>query len=277
MWARTAEIVQQHDSRVVMSAPAHKVLHERGRVTGIQAGQSTYAGDHYISSMPVRDLVLSFDPPAPEPVRRAAKRLQYRDYLAVCLICRRENLFPDNWIYVHDPGVYVGRIQNYGNWSPAMVPEPGTSCLGLEYFCFEGDHLWSRTDEDLVRLGTDELAKLKLLNPSDVKEGVVLRVPKAYPVYDATYQEALHEIRAWLSSIENLQLIGRNGMHRYNNQDHSMLTGMLAAKNIDGHNYDLWEVNADAEYHESGNVITDEELQALNRSQPAVPARRQRS
>jgi len=274
MWARTAEIVQQYGSDVVLRAPVQRVQHSSGLVIGVQTDESFYTGEHYISSMPVRDLIRCLDPAPPQPVRQAAERLHYRDYLAVCLICSRKNLFPDNWIYVHDPGVHVGRIQNYGNWSSAMVPRPGASCLGLEYFCFEGDELWSMTDAELVALGTSEISRLGLLKPADVEEGVVLRVPKAYPVYDATYQESLEEIRAWLTGVRNLQLIGRNGMHRYNNQDHSMLTGMLAAKNVLGANYDLWKVNADAEYHESGAVVSEEELMTLDKSQPAVPERR---
>ena len=155
-----------------------------------------------------------------------------------------------------------------------MVPVQGTSCLGLEYFCFEDETLWSTGDAELVALGTSELSKLNLLRPSDVQEGVVLRVPKAYPIYDAHYQECLREIRAWLDRFGNLQLVGRNGMHRYNNQDHSMLTGMLAARNILGGRYDLWQVNADAEYHESGDIISEEELQRLSSTQPIVPERR---
>jgi len=149
------------------------------------------------------------------------------------------------------------------------------SSLGLEYFCFEGDELWSKSDKELVALGTSELAKLNLLRPADVEEGTVLRVPKAYPIYDATYQESLRTIREWVSTIENLQLVGRNGMHRYNNQDHSMLTAMLAVRNILGGNYDLWEVNEDDEYHETGSTLRDEEIAAMNRDQPAVPRHRE--
>jgi protoporphyrinogen oxidase len=273
MWTQTAEIVEQHGSEINLCAPVEQVHHDSLKVTGVDAGGSRYSADHYISSMPVRDLIRCLEPAPPEHVREAAERLRYRDYLAVCLICEAENLFPDNWIYVHDPDVYVGRIQNYGNWSSAMVPRAGTSCLGLEYFCFEGDDLWSRSDSELVALGTSEVSKLGLLLPSQVEEGVVLRVRKAYPIYDDTYRESLLTIRGWLQALGNLQLIGRNGMHRYNNQDHSMLTGILAVRNILGAQFDLWEVNADAEYHEQGEVVSAEELEALNRTQPAVPAR----
>ncbi len=275
MWSKTAAIVEQEGSNVLRRTPVERVLHSHAKITGALTAQGLQTGDHYISSMPIRDLIRSMHPPPPERVRQAAERLRYRDYLAVCLICRREGLFPDNWIYVHDPGVRVGRIQNYGNWSSAMVPRPGMSSLGLEYFCFEGDELWSKSDKELVALGTSELAKLNLLRPADVEEGTVLRVPKAYPIYDATYQESLRTIREWVSTIENLQLVGRNGMHRYNNQDHSMLTAMLAVRNILGGNYDLWEVNEDDEYHETGSTLRDEEIAAMNRDQPAVPRHRE--
>ena len=275
MWTRTAEIVKQHGSQVRLRKPVQRLRHDGRQITGVETGAERFDAEHYISSMPIRDLIRRLDPAPPQAVSHAAERLRYRDYLAVCLICSRGDLFPDNWIYVHDPSVLVGRIQNYGNWSAAMTPVPGTSCLGLEYFCFEDEKLWSMSDTELVALATSELSSLKLLRPSDVQEGVVLRVPKAYPVYDAAYQDSLREIRAWLDQFDNLQLIGRNGMHRYNNQDHSMLTGMLAARNILGSHYDLWQVNADAEYHESGDVISEEELQSLNSTQPAVPERRQ--
>ena len=273
MWTRTAEIVRSHGSDVILDTRVQRIHHSGGRITGVEAGNNVYTAGHYISSMPVRDLVRSLHPAPPEDVRKAAERLPYRDYLAVCLICKKDNLFPDNWIYVHDPTVLVGRIQNYGNWSPAMVPRAGMSCLGLEYFCFEGDRLWSMTDAELVALGISELTTLNLLQPADIQEGVVLRVPKAYPVYDATYQESLTAIRDWVDRLSNLQLIGRNGMHRYNNQDHSMLTGMLAAQNVLGSHYDLWKVNADADYHETGDLVSEEEMRALNKTQPAVPER----
>ena len=186
---------------------------------------------------------------------------------------RGRDLFPDNWIYVHDPNVKVGRIQNYKNWSPEMVPDPETTCLGLEYFCFEGDQLWSTPDDKLIELGRREMAQLGLIDPTTVIDGTVLRVEKAYPVYDGKYKRGLETIREFLKTVPNLQLVGRNGMHRYNNQDHSMLTAVLAARNIMGGRYDLWSVNADTDYHEEGEAITEKELAALEASQPAVPVR----
>ncbi|MBV8819855.1 MAG: hypothetical protein JO022_15945, partial [Acidobacteriaceae bacterium] len=169
--------------------------------------------------------------------------------------------------------VKVGRIQNYNNWSPEMVPDPDTSCLGLEYFCFEGDGLWTSSDADLIELAKRELEHLGLAQQIDVVDGAVVRMPKAYPVYDSCYQQGLAAVREFLAMVPNLQLVGRNGMHRYNNQDHSMLTAMLAARNILGANYDLWQVNADSEYGEEGGEITEEELKQLESSQPLIPQR----
>jgi protoporphyrinogen oxidase len=192
------------------------------------------------------------------------------------LIVNRREVFPDNWIYIHDPEVKMGRIQNFKNWSPAMVADPAKTCLGLEYFCFEGDGLWSSSDEELVALGKRELERLGLVKSSEVEDGTVLRVRKAYPVYDSTYRESLAVIRRFLACLDNLQLVGRNGMHKYNNQDHSMLTAMLAVKNILGAAYDLWEVNTDQEYleelRERGEPGTDD-LARLASTQPHVPER----
>jgi protoporphyrinogen oxidase len=223
--------------------------------------------------MPIRELIHALDPAPPEPVLRAAGDFNYRDFLTVALMVRGTNLFPDNWIYVHDPNVKVGRIQNYSNWSPEMVPDPAMSCLGLEYFCFEGDNLWVTPDAELVELARKELAQLGLVDPGLIADGTVLRIEKAYPVYDRAYRRGLAAVRDFLRDIPNLQLVGRNGMHRYNNQDHSMLTAMLAARNIMGARYDLWQVNVDADYHEEGAMLTEEELKAMDMSQPAVPGR----
>jgi protoporphyrinogen oxidase len=163
-----------------------------------------------------------------------------------------EDLFPDNWIYIHEPGVRVGRIQNFRSWSPWMVPDPDKACVGLEYFCFEGDDLWTMADDDLVDLAAGELAQLRLAPKSKVDRGYPTRVPKAYPIYDADYAERVATIRVWLDGIENLQQVGRNGLHRYNNSDHSMLTAMRAVDNVlAGAHHDIWEVNAESVYHET--------------------------
>lgn len=210
---------------------------------------------HVISSMPVTEAVMKFAPSADPALRSAAQRLRYRDFLTVCLIIDRSHLFPDNWIYVHDAWVKVGRIQNYKNWSPEMVPNPMKSSLGLEYFCQEGDELWSASDAELIQRGKREVAHLGLARQEEIEDGCVFRVPKAYPIYDEQYREALDVIRAGISSMTNFQTLGRNGLHRYNNQDHSMLTGMLAVQNLLQHEqHDLWNVNADTEYQEEMRV-----------------------
>jgi protoporphyrinogen oxidase len=204
-----------------------------------------------ISSMPVTELVKRLDPPPEPEVLRAADRLTYRDFLTVCLIVNRPHLFPDNWIYVHDPEVKVARIQNFKNWSPDMVPDPAKSSLGLEYFCTEQDALWTMPDHDLVELARREVERIGLARAADVEDGCVFRVPKAYPVYDHEYREHLARLREFLGCLENLQTVGRNGLHRYNNQDHAMVTGMLAVRNLVlGEQHDLWSVNTDQEYQE---------------------------
>ncbi len=273
MWTKTKEIVEERGSRVVFQAPVESICWEPGRVKAIRAGGQVYGGDHFISSMPIRELIECLDPAPPEHVRRAAGDFRYRDFLTVAVMVRGKDLFPDNWIYVHDPNVAVGRIQNYSNWSPEMVPEPDMSCLGLEYFCFEGDGLWTTPDAELVTLAKKELGRLGLVDPKNIVDGTVLRIEKAYPIYDATYRRGLAAVREFLATVPNLQLVGRNGMHRYNNQDHSMLTAMLAARNILGARYDLWQVNVEADYHEEGSMVTEEELKAMDASQPIVPRR----
>ena len=273
MWQRFREIVEDRGCQVAFEAPVEKIHWQPGGVTAVEAGGRKYEAKNFISSMPVRELIQAFDPAPPADVVKAANGLNYRDFLTVVLIVRGEDLFPDNWIYVHDSDVRVGRIQNYKNWSPEMVPDPGTTGLGLEYFCFEGDDLWSMQDDKLIDLGRREMAKLGLIDPETVIDGTVLRIEKAYPVYDSTYKRCLETVREFLKTVPNLQLVGRNGMHRYNNQDHSMLTAVLAARNIMGGRYDLWSVNADTDYHESGEAITEEELASMEATQPAVPMR----
>jgi len=271
MWSKTKEIVEERNSQVVFGAPVEKVLWEPGRVTAVLAGSKVYRGDHFISSMPIRDLIERLDPAPPEFLQQAAQDFNYRDFLTICLIVRGRDLFPDNWIYVHDPSVQVGRIQNFNNWSPEMVPDPNTTCVGLEYFCFEGDQLWTMSNEALVALGRKEISQLRLVDPGAVIDGTVVRAAKAYPVYDENYKRGLNAVQEFLKLVPNLQLVGRNGMHRYNNQDHSMLTAILAARNILGARYDLWKVNVDTEYHEEGGEITEEELSAMETTQPLVP------
>ena len=213
-------------------------------------GTRRFPADHVISTTDLRGLVHAIHPAAPAPVAAAASGLRYRDFVLVALILDRDRLFPDNWIYVHTPGVKVGRIQNFNNWSPAMVPEAGKTCLGFEYFCFEGDGLWTASDSELRALASRELEQLGLAPAALVSDASVVRMPKAYPIYDVSYREHLATIRSWLDPIENLHTVGRNGMHKYNNQDHSMLTALLSVENMRGASHDVWAVNSDFEYHE---------------------------
>ena len=192
------------------------------------------------------------DPPAPRTIREAAHSLRYRDFLTVALVVNRPDCFPDNWIYIHDPSVRVGRVQNFGNWSAEMVGDPALSVLGLEYFCFAGDDLWTMADDDLLVLGQTELARIGLIDMREFVDGAVVRMPKAYPVYNEGYRDAVARIRKWLeSAAPNVAPAGRNGMHKYNNQDHSMMAALLSARNLLGtDDRNPWQVNTDAEYHE---------------------------
>lgn len=228
-------------------------------------------GTDFISSIPVTEFLGKLTPPPPENVLAAARKLSYRDFLTVCLILDKEYLFDDNWIYIHDPNVKVGRIQNFKNWSPYMVPDETKTSLGLEYFCNEGDEIWSAPDDELIELGKREIAQIGLAKYSDVIDGVVYRVEKSYPVYDSNYRDYLEVIQGYIQKLENFQTIGRNGLHRYNNQDHAMLTGMLAVRNImRGERNNLWVVNAEQEYHEE---ITEPSITDLDKIADEVFAR----
>ncbi len=224
------------------------------QVTTINSSGKTaiYTAEHVISSMPLSTLLKNLTPALPAGVLAAANSLNYRDFLIVSLIVRDTKRFDDNWIYIHDPSVKVGRIQNFKSWSPFMVPDAANNCLGLEYFCFERDGLWRMSDAELIALATNELVALGLAHADEVLDGFVVRQPKAYPVYDAHYKQHTDTIKMALSALPTLHPVGRNGMHRYNNQDHSMMTAMLTVKNIlnGATTYDTWLVNEDAEYHE---------------------------
>ncbi|HET9368938.1 MAG TPA: NAD(P)/FAD-dependent oxidoreductase [Vicinamibacterales bacterium] len=256
MWEAFARAVEAGGGRIRLRTRIAGLAHDSTRITAItlerDGDRAHRPVDYVISTMPLRELVHALAPPAPPDVRQAADCLKYRDFLTVALIVRRRDVFPDNWIYVHEPDARVGRIQNFKNWSPAMVPDDSRSCLGLEYFCSIGDDLWSRSDTDLVRLATDELVALGFVTRAEVEEGVVVRMPKAYPVYDDGYVDAVATIRSYLDRFSNLQAIGRNGMHKYNSLDHSMVTAMLAVRNYFGERHNIWAVNADDEYHEHG-------------------------
>lgn len=255
MWERCQEILESKDAPVQMNTQVISVKREGTRVKSIIARQGDETieifSEQFISTMPVTALINRLNPPPPDYVLEAARGLKYRDFLIVSLIVNEEDLFPDNWIYIHSPEFKVGRIQNFKNWSPAMVPDPTKSCLGMEYFCSEGDDLWEMSDTELIDLASREAVELGLgVKLGDVEDGVVIRQHKAYPVYDGEYRQHLQVLQDYLETFENLQTVGRNGMHRYNNQDHSMLTGILAVKNILGEKHDLWNVNVERSYHE---------------------------
>ena len=278
MWDAMTLAIEKEGGEVRLEVPVTRIELAGGRVVEVEAGGRSYAlPDTVISSLPLRAVVEMVSPAPPQEVLDAARGLRYRDFLTVALVVDGEDLFPDNWIYIHEPAVRVGRIQNYRSWSPWMVPDPDKACVGLEYFCFEGDDLWMMDDAALVELASRELEQLRLSPQSKVERGFAIRVPKAYPIYDADYAARVETIRTWLDGIENLQQVGRNGLHRYNNSDHSMLTAMRAVDNLlTGAHHDIWEVNAESVYHETD--VADEhpyraapetpEMQALAATHP---------
>jgi protoporphyrinogen oxidase len=252
MWETMTEDIEKLGGKVLMETPVEKLVLENGHVTKLIAGGQEYESNYVISSLPLRNVAGMVDPsPSPE-VRSAAKGIRYRDFLTVSLVLDGEDLFPDNWIYIHEPSVEVGRIQNFRSWSPWMVPDPSKACVGMEYFCFAGDELWEMSDDDLVELGMKELEQLGLARRDALEFGFATRVPKAYPMYDMDYAERIGTMKDWFNGIDNLQQVGRNGLHRYNNSDHSMLTSMRAVDNlVKGTEHDIWEVNAESVYHET--------------------------
>jgi hypothetical protein len=259
MWERCEELLAQQGNETVRGIKIEKIQHRHGRVECVYGrnhdGEAIeFSGDHFISSMPLRSLIRALSPAPPDAVLQAANNLRYRDYLTVVLIAKRETVFPDNWIYIHSPEVRMGRIQNYKNWSPYMVPDSSRTSLGLEYFLWDKDDQWQWSQDRLIELGIKECAQIGMIEPDEVEDGTVVRMKKAYPVYDRVYQESLATIRHYLESIGNLQTVGRNGLHRYNNQDHSMLTAVYAARNIVGEQHDVWAVNTEMEYHEEERV-----------------------
>jgi protoporphyrinogen oxidase len=255
MWNAFKEQIERSGGRVRLNAEVARIRIEGKRIDSVLVANNGHKeviqATDFISSMPITEFIKKLDPAPPAEVLRAAEKLKYRDFLTVCLIVNKAELFPDNWIYVHDPDVKLGRIQNFKNWSPHMVPDATKSSLGLEYFCTEGDELWKLSDAELIELGKRELQRIGLASPSDIEDGCVFRVPKAYPMYDSEYRDYLEIVKHFVGGLENYQTIGRNGLHRYNNQDHAMVTGMLAVKNLlVGERNDLWSVNTDQEYHE---------------------------
>jgi protoporphyrinogen oxidase len=262
LWERMAERLEAGGERVLLQRDVVGFERDGHHVVALTArhGETLerHEGSHFIASMPLPELILGLSPEAPHEIQASARALRYRDFITVAVMIRQPDLFPDNWIYIHSPDVMAGRIQNFRNWSAAMVPEPGTTCLGLEYFCNEGDRLWSLTDEQLKRLARNEVVRLGFAKAEDVFDAAVVRQKKAYPVYDPAYRGHLDRLRDWLLQFDNLQMVGRNGLHKYNNQDHAMLTALYAARNVLGETLDVWGVNTEEEYHEVQSSPTAE-------------------
>ncbi len=276
MWEAAAAKLQAMGGTLDMGIALDSLAYDEDRalwtimVRGADGETRRFRARDLVSSAPVQELMSCI---TPKPLSLFhARSLKYRDFLTVVLIGRPQQELPDNWIYIHDPSVKVGRVQNFRSWSPDMIPDGVSTCLGLEYFCFEGDGLWSSSDADLVALGTIEIAKIGLMEPDAIYDACVVRQKKAYPVYDESYAENLEVVRREIElRFPSLHLVGRNGMHKYNNQDHAMMTGMLTARNIIAgeKRYDTWQVNEDAEYGEAGVSGAQEAL----RSERLVPKR----
>ena len=276
MWETAATKIDGKGGRIIFEEKVSKIHHSGGRATGLTTtvtggygpgagapeasrtdigAETHYDADEIISSMSFSSLLKAMDPAPPAHVLAAADALRYRDFLTVALVVPESAGFPDNWIYIHSRDVKVGRIQNFASWSPFLVKE-GRGCLGLEYFVFAGDEMWESSDEDLIALGTKELARLGFVQADQVERGFVVRMPKAYPYYDSDYKKNVEIMRGWLAeNTPNVHPVGRNGMHRYNNQDHSMFTAVLTVENmVEGKNHDVWSVNVDEDYHEEAST-----------------------
>ena len=262
MWELMQQrLEERHEIPVELNHKIVQIAHQDGQAQSVvaqtNAHEVEYAVDGIVSSLALQDLVRILDPAPPDHVLEAASNLRYRDFCLVALMTKQAEPFPDNWIYIHDPDTRAGRVQNFGAWSPDLVA-PGTTCLGVEYFCFEGDDVWEMPDREAVAMATEEMARIGLVDPEQVFDGVKVRVPKAYPMYDSNYEAALETIKEYLAGFENLQTCGRNGLHRYNNQDHSMWTAILASLNLmDGADHDVWSVNAEEVYLEEGHVVDE--------------------
>ncbi len=254
MWQNMQKWIEERGGEVRLNSRAIRFECKAGQIKSLLLNQEgkeiRFPGGSFISSVPLDELIRLLDPPPADSVLNAAENLKYRDFILVGLVLDKPQLFPDNWIYVHNPEVKVGRIQNFKNWSPAMVPDVNKTSIGMEYFCSREDEIWKTSDKDLIQLAKQEILKLGLSKQVAVEDGVVFRQPKAYPVYDHDYKRNVEIIRTFLETIDNLQTIGRNGLHRYNNQDHSMLTAKMAIANLFGEFHDLWAVNAEPSYNE---------------------------
>jgi protoporphyrinogen oxidase len=278
MWEVCRDKVEALGSKVVFETKVTRIARRDSRVVEVEAtttggGTTTYPVSELISSMPFGALVEAMDPPAPEEVRRAAAGLTYRDFITVALVVPADKVpWKDNWIYIHSPRVRTMRIQNFGSWSPYLVKD-GRNVLGLEYTVFEGDQSWTTTDEELIERGKEELERLGLVDAADVEAGYVVRMPKAYPIYDEHYRDNVDVLRLWLAeNAVNVHPVGRNGMHRYNNQDHSMYTAILTVDNILGADHDIWSVNVEADYHEEKSTDTSGSRRSgTGRDAPVLP------
>jgi len=271
MWDAAASKITSHGNKILKGYEAIALNYDAASKTWEvtcqgNSGTIVIKTSHIISSSPIKTLITSIFPAFSIHSINAANALKYRDFLIVALIVRERDTFDDNWIYIHDPEVLVGRIQNFKSWSEDMIPDQTTNCYGMEYFCFDKDELWSKDNSSLINHAKNELVKLGLAEHADILDGTVIRQPKAYPVYDADYKNHIDTIRKEIADkYANLHLVGRNGMHKYNNQDHAMLTAMLAVENIlsNSNKYNLWNVNQDAEYHE--------EFEALDKGGRLIP------
>lgn len=255
MYEKMARNIENSGGKFLLNSSVCQLDHRGGKVIGIwmenpQKGKDFFTADHFISSIPITMLARCLSPAVPEEVLAASRKLRYRSLVTVNLIFSEIKNFPDNWLYVHSPEVKMLRIQNYKNWSPFMVPEDGKYSLGLEYYCNEKDEFWNTTDKDLISFGILELEKIGISEEMFFQDGFVIRVPDAYPVYDRKYRENIEIIRKCIDGFSNLQPVGRYGMFKYNNMDHSILTGLYAAENILGEKHNIWEVNCDRDYHE---------------------------
>ncbi len=254
MYEEMARRVQERGATLLLDTAATSFEVEDGRIVRVHVtgpeGARVLEPDQVLSSMPLTLLVRGLSPAVPAETLKAAGSLSYRNLITIDLVIDKPELFPDNWIYVHEPSLQLGRIQNFKNWSPEMVPDAETTCLGLEYFCSDEDPIWTMSTEELVALGTREMEATGLLKGGRVIDGTAFRVPKAYPVYKRGYEAALDRLQAAVDGIDNLQVMGRYGMFKYNNSDHSILTALLAVENLFGAEHALWSVNTDTAYHE---------------------------
>ena len=250
------QIIKMH-GKFFTNTRVSKVCHENSIIKSIEytdenQEKHTQEGEHFISSIPVTELISILSPSPSEAILNAAKALKYRSLITVDIIINKKNVFPDNWIYIHSPDVKLGRIQNFKNWSLKMIPDQNKTSLGLEYFCNENDEFYNMTNEELFKIAASEIEKLCLCKSADIEDYTVIRIPKAYPVYDIGYKKHINLIKDYLKEFRNLELAGRYGLFKYNNMDHSILTGLHSATNIikGKRIYDTWNINVDEEYHE---------------------------